>query len=127
MKIVIGMFIVMCLLMGCSTTTQVINGQTIQLPNISGDVKGAIDLACNDIGFNTGIYNRLYQDRQNAITVQQKKDIDYFIKFCQTPKELREDYGYGWITGAFIDNTIAGIVPYLGQDALSVLRAVGLQ
>ena len=35
MKIVIGMFIVMCLLMGCSTTTQVINGQTIQLPNIS--------------------------------------------------------------------------------------------
>jgi hypothetical protein len=101
--------------------------QQPKTPVIAEPVIKVIDQFCTDDQFNQGFFEGYYMGRELQIfTGQQLKDISQFREFCKKPKEERTPYDYGYISGRVVDSLVVGIVPYLGRDAIALLRAAGL-
>lgn len=134
MKILIALC-VFVLLAGCAGNKQtlqlqspiVAGSQQVQAPVISEPIIKVIDQLCIDDQFNKGLYEGYYMGREKQIfTGQQLDDIAKWQTFCAKPKDQRTPYEYGYITGRAVDSLIVGLAPYLGKDALRLLRAGGL-
>jgi hypothetical protein len=117
----------------CSTTTGVtvtnpikIGNQTVQVPSMTQPIIDAVDAACLDVPFNNGAFDRLYANKLQTLTIQQKADLDYFRAVCAKDKASRLPYEYGWIAGSVVDNIVGGIAPFLGKDAISAFKLAGL-
>ena len=101
--------------------------QQFQTPVLSEPIIQVIDQFCIDDQFNRGLFDGYYMGRELSIfTGQQLKDINQFREFCTKPKPDRTPYDYGYITGRVVDSLVVGLVPYLGRDAIILLRAAGL-
>ena len=101
--------------------------QQLKTPVIAEPVIKVIDQFCVDDQFNQGFFEGYYMGREKQIfTGQQLEDISKFREFCKKPKEERTPYDYGYISGRVVDSLVVGIVPYLGRDAIALLRAAGL-
>lgn len=121
-------------LAGCSSTKAVkieppvmAGPQQVKIPTISGPVIKVIDQLCSDDQFNKGLYDGYFMGRDKQIfTGQQLEDIAKWQAFCEKPKSDRTTYEYGYIAGRAVDSLITGLLPYLGRDAIRLLKDAGL-
>lgn len=99
----------------------------VQAPTITDPIVQLIDQFCYQSEFQKGLFEGYYMGRElSMFTGQQLADIKAFQEFCKKPKADRTMYDYGYITGRVCDSLITGLVPYLGRDAITLLKATGL-